>query len=63
MQKNMRFRYKKLKCVTEEQAIKVFTCLMLEGKIWAATRFMTERDESGVLCHQLKMQESQKIKQ
>ena len=49
--------------MTEEQAIKVFTRLMLEGKIRAATRFITERDERGVLCHQMKMQESQKLKQ
>ena len=33
--------------MTEEQAIKVFTRLMLKGKIRAATHFLTERDESG----------------
>ena len=40
--------------MTEEQAIKVFTCFMLEGKTWAATYFITKRDESRALCHQMK---------
>jgi len=33
--------------ITDEQAIKIFSRLMLEGKIREATRFITEREESG----------------
>ena len=33
--------------MTEDQAIKIFSRLMLEGKIRSATRFLTERTEGG----------------
>ena len=33
--------------MTEQQAVKTFSQLMLEGKIRAATCFLTERTESG----------------
>ena len=34
---------------------------MLEGKVHAATCFITERDESGVLCHQMKMSKGKTV--
>ena len=33
--------------MTDEQAARVFSWLMLEGKIREATRFLTEREENG----------------
>ena len=38
---------KKISKRSDEQAVKVFSRLMLENKICEATRFLTERQQSG----------------
>ena len=43
--------------MTEEKAVAIFTRLLLSGKIREATRFITERQESGgVMLPHMKMQ-------